>query len=837
MDWSDPWAADNDPDDNDERLPTKPTVTSVAASVTLGLGNVWDSPWGSNEDDGFGGWTSDVGKDASWGDVPNEKDAESHVRKTEDALPESNTWDRIEEDIGEHKESETSDSATTIQPDEVPASVAIEPTDSLHPDDDLSTRASTSPSDISRNETATESPRTSFEEERAAGKTAAAEPESTVHLEEALRNTEIEEAELEAKPKSNELEEADDFGDVGEGAVQDTTTDHAKVDPLEQSTPLSGSSAVEKANADESDAEAPSVPPLPTNVRPYTLDSELMSQLFPSTKDAVEPGEAPDDPIYSSSETRKAWYRLTRKETLREYNSGLDYDTYIRVTWKTSHIRSEVNKVVSRWATEDRMAGRGPGARASFYWDTSAPKDQKTQFHPRRKSTVSVSNPIGQTTQLITSELPAAFNWSSAATEAGPWKDENARRSISSPITPKHSVVAKLQREGGKRSSVDLTPRPLDPTSHKRNSSSVSSLKETAPTRSISLILPPPPKPSMNGEVNPWTGLDALDTNTPSKPEPATFKSEPTAEEDDDEDWGEMVESPAVSSTQTPLADFSEPPTRDNTLSTPATTPKSIKSSPVPAHVVSSGSKHASPIVRLKGAVSPTSALFKPNAFVPAGTEEGPIGPGILKPRNVSASSTPEKIRTPPRPVAQLDEVLGDGVAGSGSPKMKSRAEPEDGDTDDNFSALESSTPEPLSEPPKSHTPSPAPAPVSPPRPTQDPPPSWADTADFSFFESSLPTTSPPSASASASELAPAPEPAVQQPDPSDPWSIFETPAPAPAPPLDPFTRPPPRPLSPAAKQPLTGATNAAQRRKMEEDEVVRTIVGGLPDLGYMLRR
>ncbi|KAF2646678.1 hypothetical protein P280DRAFT_464871 [Massarina eburnea CBS 473.64] len=920
MDWSDPWAADHDPDDLHAPARPTPAVTSASAKANtlFALNNVWDSPWGrSTEDVGYGGWASEVGttarvgdivgKEAVWDDLPDVKDDDD-----------KNAWGVIE-DVEEHKKSETSDSATTIQPDDAPAHSPVESAHVLHPDDDLSTRPSISPSDVSHNEGPAESPRTSFEEERAAGKAPAAEEEQTTtgeavedeeDVEEQSKPAETEEGritpareaggdeeetekpkpaeaeeepttpagepggneeetaerpkpaeakeecttpaeeagggdeeetaerpkpaeaeeepttpeeaggdeeETEEKPKLAETEEADEFGDFEEDVVPKTAEGQLKVEPVGQ-LPLSpGWGAVQvdqnvDKDVDEKNLDTHSAAPVPSTVVPYVFDSKLLSELFPTPKATEELDKVPDDPIHCTSETRKAWYRLTRKQTMREYKSGLD-DNYIRVTWKTSQVRSEANKVVSRWATEDRMAGRGPGARASFYWDTPVPKDQKTVFHPRHKPTA-VPNPFGQSVQPLKTDAPAAFGWSSSATGADPWKDDaTSTRSIPSPVIPKHIAVAKLQRQEGRGGSVDLTPRPQEPASHKRNAYSVDALNK--PTPSISPILPPPPPSSrlsmnsMNDEANPWATLNALDTSTPPKPEPIVPKNE-AAFENDDDDWGEMVESPAITTTQTPLPDsfFSEPPTRNNTISTPATTPKSVRSSPSPSRVTATSSKQASPIVRLRSTISPTSALFNLNGFVPTGVEEGLIGPGILKPRSASAESTSEKSSTPPRPVAQLDEVLQKGnKMGFESPKTKPQKETSVIEHD--FSAFESSLPTPN---PSSRNSLPPPA------QTSSTLSSWADTADFSIFESPAPT---PKAAARP----------PQQRYSAGPWSLFDTPAP------EPFTRPPPRPITPPQIQPLTSATNSAQRRKMEEDGLIREIVNGLPDLRYMLRR
>ncbi|KAF2685230.1 hypothetical protein K458DRAFT_337229 [Lentithecium fluviatile CBS 122367] len=684
--WGDPWAdaaANGDSPTKQEVATPPPQHATFTPAPVLLNGFLDDAQWGSNEDEGFGVWAASPGKPdtatqarVNGTDVRTGWEDHDEGRKSsldicqEDGRPlESNEWSRIEEDVevkeGDNVVSETSDSGTTIQPDDAPTRPTTDSAESLHPDEESSTRPSTSPSDTSHNEAATESPRTSFEEERAAGKVPIAEDEPVVQDETDIVKANEEPASAPGQADSADAD--DEFGDFEEDVPQDT----AEFRPNEYSSEFPVDTLASKADrtisstADEETRHAPI-----SRVHTDGLDEDLLSQLFPPAKPRQKLEDTPQDPVHSTS-TRKAWYRLSRKQTMREYNNGNVDDNYIRVTWKTSHIRSEVIKTVSRWANEDRMAGRGPGARASFYWDTPAPPHQQYTSHSRKKTSISVSNPAPaarHTVQPISTDVPAAFDWSSPAAGHDPWKDTSIEtRAVSSPVAPsKHSAVAKLQRQEGRPMSVDLTPRTNEPTSHKRTSTNVDLLAETPPRPSFSPLEPPKPPPT-NLPADPWAGLGALDTST--KPPVGQEASVP-----DDDEWGEMVESPAVSSAQTPTAiadmtSFSKPPTRNTTLSTPSTTPKSIRSSPLQPLAPASGSKHASPIVRLKGTVSPTSALFKVNAFVPASAEDGPIGPGLLKARNRSVESTPEKSPMPPRQVAQMDRLR--ATSKTSSPPLK----------------------------------------------------------------------------------------------------------------------------------------------------------------------
>jgi hypothetical protein len=233
-------------------------------------------------------------------------------------------------------------------------------------------------------------------------------------------------------------------------------------------------------------------------------------------------------------------------------------------------------------------------------------------------------------------------------------------------------------------------------------------------------------------------------------------------------------------------------------------------------------------IVRLRSTISPTSAIFGPKSYVPFHVEQGPIGPGILKPAKRPVAVTPEesKVEIPSKPipeVIQQDKVQVDVLPAHDAPdthdtkddtvhEVKAVEPPAHITEDDNFSAFASNTLEP--EPVRPSTP-PSASVIR-----DEPIDAWAD-ADFSFFESA----------STAKALA------ATTRDASDPFSVLGTP-PRPtsaASSAKTFTRSPPRNVTPPPIQPLTGATNSAQRRKNDEEQVIRNILAGLPDLSYML--
>lgn len=928
--WGDPWADDTVADTQpppDDKVKTPPLVLSSAPVLLNGF--LDDAQWGTGDaDESFGAWAVSTKEedvvdstvpgtrvsDPASSSVANELLDTSEINGTAEKShfgSNGEGWGNAEDEWESSREpdnvvSEASDSATTVQPDDDHERTSPDPP---HPDDDISTRPSTSPSEVSHTEAPTDSPRTSFEDERIARKGAEVD---TPPVPESKEDTveHIEDSGTESKLADSEGSEGDDFGDF-EDDLQSGTELHAEKDLRELEAPDESSTSQKEAQdvSTQDGTSIPSVHASPTHIAGLGVDLSLFNQLFPPLKSAEEPSESPDDPVYSTS-ARKAWYRLTRKQTMREFNTGGDENNYVRVTWTNSRVRSDVLKIISKWATEDRISGHGPSGRHSFFWD-QAPKVENNTANTkvRKKSIVSVAAPTQpaiQKSHSLSSDVPAAFSWSSPSSSSqNPWtEDKSEARSVSSPLAAAPITVARVQQQDTRSVSVDLTRSDNLQTSHKKTASLISppavDVKEpTFPTFA---------SPTSNASAAPdhWGDLGGLDTTSQSKPADVI--------EDVDDDWGEMVESPTVSSPNT-LDKIPESMGRNEAFSTPTSTPKSVKTSPFQPPL----SKHASPIVRLKGTVSPTSALFK-HSFVPASVESGPIGPGILKPTTKSANQTPEKLRMESRPPSSMDEILNSNKdeepikSDNGfedvailEPSAPTARTPDQDDDPDDFSAFESSTPEqqsssrpvktapPYSPPPNQistdawgdvdlstfDSPSKPPpvlnemtshnltAPAPP--PTQHSVDPWSGT-DFSAFDS--PSKPSPSLHNTSQQNSPVPAPPPDTQSTADPWSdadfsIFESappPAPPPAAPSYPFVptaelapvdlfaifdapieisaaeaasfrREPTRSRSPPIKMPLTGATNLAQRRKAEEDEIVKGIVEGLPDLRYMLRR
>ncbi|KAH7071143.1 hypothetical protein BKA63DRAFT_517394 [Paraphoma chrysanthemicola] len=817
--WGDPWADNADT----TKSPTKSEVTSplppaFTPAPALFNGFLDDAGWG-NDDEGFGDWSSapaEEGADATQtettiNDIPTPHDLlqdangakwDLEAGSNDHAAHDTSDWAGLDMDGANDDEpvlSESSDTSTTVQANEISEPIANEPPVPVQTDDDTSTRASTSPSETSHNDVPTESPRTSYEEEGADKRPVNVEP--TEVSDKSREGSVVGQVAGEAVLSSSRTADSDP-------RIEDDPKDEVN-EQVDTADDDAASTSTQSSPSSTSDAKAISGI-VTTGVERFEVDADLMGQLFPTSKENTELVEAPEDPIFSIS-ARKAWYRLTRKQTMREYNNGNDDDSYVRVNWASSSIRTEVNNIVGRWAREDRISGTGPGARASFYWDTPAPTESELNaMHARQRSSVSIASATAQkesNAPALSTTATVAFNWSSPTATTNPWhQDSPGIRSTSSPIAPRHPAVTKVQRQEGRAVSVDLTPRQPNAAKHART---LTTNVETpiAP----SLVSPPITNTStVPASLETWSALDALDSTPAPKSDPVD------APVDDDDEWGEMVSTPTVS-TPTTTEPPSVPTSQKDTLSTSATTPKSTRSTT--GQDQSPDTMHAAPIVRLRSAISPTSALFKANSFVPMSVEQGPIGPGILKPVSRSSSSTIKKIEKPSTSIEPEPAPAPASIEVAKSSTLEDLWSSPGIQTPEKETSRVSTPPLPVE-----------PAVVAPARPSTPPlqvtaaaqsnVDAWAD-ADFSFFESAAPAAPPRS-----------------KKEPSDRPSTLDSPrrSISVASSTRTFSRSPPRKITPPPVQPLTGATNIAQRRKAEEDQIIEQILSGLPDLSYMLR-
>jgi hypothetical protein len=237
---------------------------------------------------------------------------------------------------------------------------------------------------------------------------------------------------------------------------------------------------------------------------PYALDrnirwspgrvESLVEKLF--DQPVTKPNERLDDPgdVIASASSRKAWYRITRPETLREFDGGDSDGNYVRVRWPDSRVRQKTLEIVSSWMKDDRVgdSGRGFGWNARMPGVFSAPSrasDTDSVYGmSKRNSTFVVSRKSDTTTVKRTvdnSPVTPQFNWST------------------SPVVGDFQVP--LQRDGVTViNSPSTKPYVVQPSSQK-----------------VAALYAEPPESTTNVE-------------------------HPSMINEADEDWGEMVDSPTI---------------------------------------------------------------------------------------------------------------------------------------------------------------------------------------------------------------------------------------------------------------------------------------------------
>ncbi|KAK0660092.1 putative glucan 1, 4-alpha-glucosidase [Cercophora samala] len=282
-----------------------------------------------------------------------------------------------------------------------------------------------------------------------------------------------------------------------------------------------------------STATSPAAAPRTRIDRPtFAVNLDKVSELFESMKVPASlpiiniDGEIPERVItdsFSEISERKVWYRLSRLGSTRRHNAA-DEDSYRRVTWPTSTVRQEVIAIVRRWMEEDSIAGRvalGGGISKTqknmFGWDSSAEPvgldavfgKRKPESRPTPPEPIQISDP------------PA-----SVVKEPNPISSRSAHSLASPPPALQSPPVASF----GWSESPAFAPAPTT-------------------------ILAPPPRPSTGRNAPSASHSTANHSRTASQPSviAAVFPPTPTPEanhdeeEDDEEDWGEMVSSPIES--------------------------------------------------------------------------------------------------------------------------------------------------------------------------------------------------------------------------------------------------------------------------------------------------
>jgi hypothetical protein len=267
-----------------------------------------------------------------------------------------------------------------------------------------SSRPSSSPSDHSRqDEILQESPRTSFDEElkrpQMPRKASSKVQELVQYFDGRAKQDEepivdvtrepVTSGETEKDAKPDEEDDGDDdFGDFedGQSEIEEPVLEikaESTASPLVENP----ATALPKESSQDVSLSPNRAPKMVYGPVKFSVDTSLLSKLYPDAEgkrspDAVAekifiPDTIPQD-SFSSTAQRKTWYRVSRYGSMRKHNSG-DDENHVRVNWPQSQVRVDTLKIVARWIEEDRLSGRvvlGGGSNGSsiFGWNDSKAK-------------------------------------------------------------------------------------------------------------------------------------------------------------------------------------------------------------------------------------------------------------------------------------------------------------------------------------------------------------------------------------------------------------------------------------------------------------------------------
>lgn len=296
----------------------------------------------------------------------------------------------------------------------------------------------------------------------------------------------------------------------------------------------------------------------------FDIDLSVLDPLFPDVpySGGDDGGEVSDRVItdnFTTTEERKAWYRISRYGSSRKHNSG-DEENYQRVIWHSSQTHDDVMKIVRRWMEEDSFSGRptlGGSKRISvFNWDSAtAPVEldkifgRKSSVTPSTNSAIAPPPPVnffngafGERKPSVTSVSSAgvtngntaspvaSFGWSSSVVNSPSVAQPKLASSPASKIIPLSSGGTRVKVP----SAFSMNPPPL---TRSKNEISKPMNDDDDDEWGEMISSPTTENPTILGEV-----LFDQDTAKPSTEPGAELFKEPAAFE-----WQEPIPTPKVS--------------------------------------------------------------------------------------------------------------------------------------------------------------------------------------------------------------------------------------------------------------------------------------------------
>jgi len=257
----------------------------------------------------------------------------------------------------------------------------------------------------------------------------------------------------------------------------------------------------------------------------FTPNVEALEQLFTNVTLPDVPmaaGPEPDDAIIKDSfgeiSERKTWYRISRFGSMRKYDQG-DDDGYTRVAWPATKLHEDTIVIVRRWMEEDSFVGKsmlGGNKRASvFNWDSQAAPVDLSMIYARKSSSDS-SRPSATSTARHAAQSSVSSQtsaWGAKRHSRGPSQSDRFSSSAAPIAQPAFGWSS-----SGSKATVSFAPPPSVPPA-----SSVVSKKTV-----------------VSEVAKRTTPVESLVLQMPGKSVSAQH------EEEDEDDWGDMVGSPGL---------------------------------------------------------------------------------------------------------------------------------------------------------------------------------------------------------------------------------------------------------------------------------------------------
>ncbi|KFY09996.1 hypothetical protein V492_05260 [Pseudogymnoascus sp. VKM F-4246] len=269
----------------------------------------------------------------------------------------------------------------------------------------------------------------------------------------------------------------------------------------------------------------------------FDIDRSIVDRLYSdkeTSPDTTNYGPSNiDNPADSllTVEQRKVWYRISRYGTMRKHNSG-DDDTYVRMGWQHSKVREETLDIVHKWMAEGRLGtgmslGEVGRVEAMFSWGKPGQSPNKEALHVARKAS--------QSSKVKQSPLHTSPPRQSAH-DAKP-----AHRRKKSSVSSIKSIVSSPVEPNSRFSWSTAQPASPDPATTITSASSEShpeSFRREPVIAPISKALESPsPVP---------VAIEPLKPKSAAPPTLEQRKESISKAKDDDDEWGEMVASPAT---------------------------------------------------------------------------------------------------------------------------------------------------------------------------------------------------------------------------------------------------------------------------------------------------